>query len=275
MKSEERRRNFFLHRRPQGNVTRGKTAPNRLRRADILLYLYDPFLLSKEQSGRRSLYVDIGYGENPLTTLETRSFFSKLYPYLSYLGVEINPERVAKAEAFKDYNLFFRHGGFNLPLQKDESVNFIRAFNVLRQYSEDEVTPAYDLLSSYLVNGGLLLDGTSNPSGSIWTANLIRKLDAGYAEEALVFSFSFKQPFSPDVFPPYLIKKWIHRMGGTSPIYDFFECYRSSYKKSFLSEQGYRKKFVKTAFYLHEAGYRVSLSKRFLSRGYLVWQYPK
>ena len=41
----------------------------------------------------------------------------------------------------------------------DKQVRLVRAFNVLRQYEEDEVWPAWDVLTARLLPGGLLLDG--------------------------------------------------------------------------------------------------------------------
>jgi len=46
--------------RPQGQITRGKTARNRLRRVDNFLCLYDPALIRQpDPPGQVSWYVDL------------------------------------------------------------------------------------------------------------------------------------------------------------------------------------------------------------------------
>jgi len=272
MKSDLIKRNFLSHKKPQGEITRGKTAPGRLRRTDLLMSLYDPFLFSVN-SIVPGYYVDLGYGHTPLTTIESYHYFSSLNQNLIFLGVEIDPVRVRNAQPFTKERLMFRCGGFNLPVNNSEPVRYIRAFNVLRQYHENDVNDAYEMMASYLSPGGIILDGTSNPSGTIWTANIIRKHKAGYKEEALVFSYSGKEEFSPDIFPPYLIKKWIHKMGDESPVRAFFDQFRFSYKQSLMFPGGSKRKFVKSAFYLKEFS-NVCCRKRFLNRGYLIWWYP-
>lgn len=84
----------------------------------------------------KSLFVDLGYGFDPRTTLESASRLRKSNPNLKILGAEIDKERVEAALPFADEKTFFRLGGFNLPLQSGEHVRLIRAFNVLRQYEE-------------------------------------------------------------------------------------------------------------------------------------------
>ena len=97
----------------------------------------------------------------------------------------------------------FRLGGFNLPLAlsaagRPETVRAIRAFNVLRQYAEDEVAGAYAELARHVLPGGLLVEGTSDPYGRIWVANVMRRTTAADTEaaawqaEALVFSTNFR-----------------------------------------------------------------------------------
>jgi hypothetical protein len=68
-------------------------------------------------------------------------------------------------------------GGFNLPLKVGERVRLIRAFNILRQYEEKDFAPAHERLAQYVLPGGLMIEGTSNPFGSIWCANVVRRTD--------------------------------------------------------------------------------------------------
>jgi len=142
------KRSPYPPKRPEGRPTRGKTASNRLRRVDNFILLYEPSLLTRSEGGfARALFVDLGYGEDARTTLESAARFRRANPGLPILGVEIDPERVRAALPYADNQTSFRLGGFNLPLQEGETVRLIRAFNVLRQYEEDDFLPAYERLA--------------------------------------------------------------------------------------------------------------------------------
>jgi len=90
-----------------GQKTRGKTAPNRLRKTDTFLGVAYPDLV-RHMPG---LYVDLGYGAYPVTSVETLRRLRRLKPDLCVLGVEIDPERVAEAAPFTEPGLEFRLGG--------------------------------------------------------------------------------------------------------------------------------------------------------------------
>ena len=111
--------------------------------------------------------MDLGYGAEPHTALESAARLRKHNPKLKLLGVEIVEERVENAKPYADKLTQFRLGGFNLPLETGEDVRIIRSFNVLRQYKEVEVGPAHALLVSQLLPGGLLIEGTSDPLGRV------------------------------------------------------------------------------------------------------------
>src|ERR1700752_1712494 len=165
-----------ISKEPLGQPTRGKTTSNRLRRVDNFILLYEPSLLTRMDGlFADSMFVDLGYGFDARTTLESAARFRKVNPGLRVLGVEIDKERVEAALPFADEKTFFRLGGFNLPLKDGEHVRLLRVFNVLRQYEEKDFAPAYDRLAHYMRPGGLMVEGTSNPFGSIWVANVVRK----------------------------------------------------------------------------------------------------
>src|SRR5512134_80575 len=165
-----------VSKKPEGQPTRGKTAANRLRRVDNFLLLYAPSLLTRTDGPfARALFVDLGYGFDPRTTLESADRFRRVNPELPILGVEIEKDRVEAALPYADEKTFFRLGGFNLPLKEGERVRLIRAFNVLRQYEEKDFASAYERLAQYVLPGGLMIEGTSTPYGQLWVANLARK----------------------------------------------------------------------------------------------------
>lgn len=275
------------NRRPLGEKTRGKTRENRLRGVDNFLLGYDPLLITRNDGlFRRAFFVDLGYGEDPVTTLESASRLRRLNPELPVLGVEIDPERVTRAQPFATPMTQFRLGGFNLPLQtwpdsgEPEGVRLIRAFNVLRQYEEAAVPTAWAGLGRALVPGGLLVEGTSDPYGRLWTANLLRKPRQGgdsapLVLEALVLAQRLRLDWAPEALQAVLPKNLIHRMRTGEPIHDFIIAWRRAWEETrALGQWGNRQWFVAAAQRLHAMGHDVSLRPRWLNQGWLVWQRP-
>jgi hypothetical protein len=265
-----------------GTETRGKTAPNRLRRVDNFVMMYCRNLIMSDEH----LFVDVGYGHTPMTTVESARRFREHNAQLPVLGIEIDNRRVREAQKFADERTSFRQGGFNLPLQTNpntgrrESVNLIRAFNVLRQYElERECRDSHLLMCHYLNVNGILIEGTSDPFGRTWVANIIRKqADHSLLIEALVFSTNFQDGFDIVSFQEVLPKNFIHRMtGSTEMIFNFFQDWKISYEqvgkamKTVLG-MGVRQQFISTVNYLaDEYGYTILTEKKYLQRGFLVW----
>ncbi|MCS6828734.1 MAG: hypothetical protein NZ553_19145 [Caldilinea sp.] len=270
-------------RRPVGLPTRGKTACNRLRRVDVFLLLYDAHLLRREDGlFTGAWFVDLGYGAEPVTTLESAARFRRINPHLPVMGVEIDPLRVAAAQPFADERTEFRLGGFNLPLRRlqagqSERVRAIRAFNVLRQYKEEDVEPAWSELASAALPGALLIEGTSDPSGSLWVANVLRRECSApcWRPEALVFSTKLRTPFAPEAFQAVLPKNLIHRMQPGEMIYDFLEAWKHAAQVTAHERVwGERRRFVAAGQKVRAYGFCVDVRRRWLARGYLLLQAP-
>jgi hypothetical protein len=260
--------------KPEGQPTRGKTADNRLRRVDNFVLLYEPSLLTRtDDLFAESLFVDLGYGFDARTTLESAVRFRHANPKLKILGVEIDKERVEAALPFADEKTFFRLGGFNLPLQSGERVRLIRAFNVLRQYEEKDFAPAYERLVEYVLPGGLMVEGTSTPYGSVWAANVVRRVEsAQWAFEALVFSTNFHTGFDVEEFQTILPKNYIHRVVKGEPIYDFFEAWKRSAAETVAAKTfGLKQWFMASVESLAQKGFEIDRHKKWLSKGYLIW----
>ena len=263
--------------RPIGHETRGKTARNRLRRVDIFLIRYDPNLLKRQDGEYKSaLYVDIGFGYQPITTVESVIHFRKLNPDLPVLGVEIDPERVSAAQSFQVKKVSFRLGGFNIPLKEHETVRLIRAFNVLRQYSEEAVEKAYHLMIENLLPEGLIIEGTSDPFGRIWAANLIRKKVEGIPDyEGIAFSTNFRWGFDPGLFQTVLPKSLIHHMTEGETIDQFFNDWKNAANTAIGYKQfGLRQWFMETALLLEREEYQIDTRKKLLRSGFLIWKNP-
>jgi hypothetical protein len=268
-----------MHRRisakPLGQPTRGKTSSNRLRRVDNFILLHEPSLLTRTDSlFADAMFLDLGYGFDARTTLESAARFRRVNPNLKILGVEIDKERVEAALPFADDKTFFRLGGFNVPLKASEHVRLIRAFNVLRQYEEKDFIPAYEQLAQSILPDGLMIEGTSTPYGQIWSANLARKLENGkWNMEALVFSTNFRLGFDVEEFQTILPKNLIHHVVSGEEIYDFFEVWKQSAKEtSSMKTYGDRQWFIAAAESLVRKGYMVNVQRKFSSKGYLVWE---
>jgi len=263
-----------IQKRPQGIPTRGKTASNRLRRVDNFILLYEPSLLTRSDGPfADALFVDLGYGFDPRTTLESAARFRTLNPNLKILGVEIDRERVEAALPYADEKTFFRLGGFNLPLLASETVRLVRAFNVLRQYEEKDFASAYERLAGYVLPGGLMIEGTSTPFGQLWAANLARRAaDKAWSMEALVFSTNFRLGFDVTEFQTILPKNLIHHVVPGEPVHDFFDAWkRAAMENTAAGVYGLRQWFIAAAEALARRGYRIDLRSKWLSRGYLIW----
>lgn len=268
-----------------GVETRGKTRENRLRRVDNLIIMYCSYLLMSSED----MFVDVGFGSRPVTTLESCERFRRLNKSLKVVGIEIDKKRARDAEIFNDDQTDFRCGGFNIPLKKSsetgrrETINLIRVFNVFRQYeNESDWRDGIFLLGKYLKPNGVLIEGTSNPSGSFWVANLFRKkADRILNIEALIFSTNFSHEFRIELFQEVLPKNLIHRMTGPNEaIFRFFQHWKISFEQFTESSQnlfrsGIRQKFSSAAHFLAENfHYDIVLEKKYLRRGFLIWKIP-
>ncbi|WIV58960.1 class I SAM-dependent methyltransferase [Amycolatopsis nalaikhensis] len=149
---------------PVGAPTRGTTNPNRLRRVDRWI-ASAPVTSGLLRSAPDPLVVDLGYGASPVTTVELARWVRRVRPDVRVLGLELDPERVAVAQSAASPPLLeFRRGGFELAGARPVLV---RAFNVLRQYAEDEVAGAWALVLASMTPGGLLVEGTCDEIGRL------------------------------------------------------------------------------------------------------------
>ncbi|HPF71209.1 MAG TPA: hypothetical protein PLQ13_11105 [Candidatus Krumholzibacteria bacterium] len=258
-----------------GRITRGKTAPNRLRRFDAFLAQYDPGLLRRRDGAFADApVVDLGYGAEPVTTLQMAECLRRVSPGLPVVGVEIDPGRVARAQPFADALTDFRLGGFDLPVP---AARLVRAFNVLRQYDESEAAPALAHLLARTLPGGLVVDGTSDPWGRVWTASLLRRPpDSGDGElEAFVFGTNFNGGFDPDAFQTRLPKSFIHRVVHGDRVFALVEDWKAACRDTRgTAVWGPRAWFTAAAADLARRGWTVMRPQLWPRRGWLVLRRP-
>ena len=153
---------------PVGNITRGTTNPNRLRRVDRWLAGPQAWRLRPQA---RPLVVDLGYGGFPDHRRRTvRRLASRCARTCTWRGIEIEPDRVRGAKSLETPGPELPLGGFELPVDGRPSV--VRAFNVLRQYEEADVAGIWAGVCSRLAPGGIFVDGTCDEIGrrSTWVA---------------------------------------------------------------------------------------------------------
>lgn len=161
---------------PVGQVTRGTTGTNRLRRVDRWI--------ARHVALRRAadpLVVDLGYGASGVTALELHARLARTRPDVEVLGLEIDPARVDRARRqlaevragrtpfAPDARVSFALGGFEVPAPPGRRPAVIRAMNVLRQYDESEVADAWGRMAGRLAPDGLLAEGTCDELGRIVT----------------------------------------------------------------------------------------------------------
>ncbi|MCA4134470.1 class I SAM-dependent methyltransferase [Arthrobacter sp. M4] len=146
--------------KPVGNITRGTTSPNRMRRLDRWLAGPQSWRL---RAAVDPLVVDLGYGASPATAVELFERLKAVRQDVKVCGVEIEPGRVEAAKPLERPGLSFALGGFEVPVPG--SPVLVRAFNVLRQYNEADVGSIWSLVQSRLSSNGLFIDGTCDEIG--------------------------------------------------------------------------------------------------------------
>jgi hypothetical protein len=90
--------------------------------------------------------------------------------------------------------------------------------------------------------------------------------------EAIVFSTNFRLGFDVEEFQTILPKNLIHRVVKGEPIHDFFEAWKRSAKETAHAKTfGAKQSFTAAAESLAGKGYKISLQRKFLSKGFLLW----
>jgi len=208
----------------EGRPTRGTTGTNRLRRVDRWIAQLPEF-----RGAADPLVVDLGYGANGVTTLELEARLRRARADVEVLGLEIDPDRVARASAqlaatragettfAPDARVSFARGGFEVPIPGGRRPAVIRAFNVLRQYNEEDVAGAWRRMASRLAPGGVLVEGTCDEIGRVCSW-----IDVSPAAEPLRLTLSLRLADleRPGIVAERLPKALIHRNVPGERIHD-------------------------------------------------------
>jgi hypothetical protein len=199
---------------PIGEITRGTTNTNRLRRVDR--FIARTRAVTRTES---PLVVDLGFGASGVTTFELASRLRRSRPGVRVHGLEIDPARVETARAQleevragrtpfpRDLAVTIGLGGFETPTPDGSPADVIRAFNVLRQYDESDVTDAWRRMADRLSPTGALVEGTCDELGRIasWVT-IPRDGDATFS-----LSLRLAELERPSIVAERLPKALIHR----------------------------------------------------------------
>ena len=247
--------------RPAGRITRGTTAPNRLRRFDRW---YTERHGAELRAAAEPLVVYLGYGSAPVTVLELATRLRAVRPDVEVLGVEIDPDRVAAARSLAAPGVSFAHGGFELAPLGGRRPLLVRAFNVLRQYEEDEVEGVWDRVRSALAPGGLVVDGTCDEVGRLasWVV-----LDAD-GPTSLVLAWRLAGLERPSQVAARLPKALIHRNVPGERVHALLQALDLAWDVAApLQALGARQRLVAAAASLLEQGWGLSRDERQWRRG--------
>lgn len=199
------------------------------------------------------LVVDLGYGALPVTAVELFTRLSAVRDDVEVVGVEIDPERVRAALPLERPGLRFVQGGFELPLGGRRPV-VVRAFNVLRQYGEDEYLPHWDRVRSRLAPNGLFIDGTCDEIGrrSTWAA-----VDAD-GPLSLSISMRFGAFDVPSDVAERLPKALIHRNITGERVFEYLRALdRAWLDAAPLGSFGNRQRWLRMCAGMAEAGWPI------------------
>ena len=237
---------------PVGTITRGTTNPNRLRRADRWVV---STLGAQLRAAADPLVVDLGYGASPVTTLELKDRLRSVRPDVRVVGIEIDPARVAAARDLADDGLQFVLGGFELPVPGGGNPVLVRAFNVLRQYAEEEVPAAWATVRERLAPHGLLLDGTCDEVGrrAAWVA--VGREDG---PASLTISLRLAGLAAPSEVAERLPKALIHHNVPGTRVHAWLAALDRAWERSApLSPYGPRQRFAATVRAVRDDGWPV------------------
>jgi hypothetical protein len=234
-----------------GALTRGTTNPNRLRRVDRWLAGPQAHRLRRAED---PLVVDLGYGASGVTTAELRDRLGPVRPDVEVVGIEIDAERVAAAQPLAGPGLVFVRGGFELPVPGGRRPVLVRAFNVLRQYAEDEVPGAWAVMTSRLAPDGLVVEGTCDEVGrrATWVA-----LEAG-GPVSLTVSLRLAGLERPSDVAERLPKALIHHNVPGERVHAFLAALDDAWaRQAPLAALGVRQRWSASVAALRAAGWPV------------------
>nr|WP_281496705.1 class I SAM-dependent methyltransferase [Ornithinimicrobium sp. F0845] len=229
-----------------------------MRRVDRwVVHTYGPLLASSPEP---PVVVDLGYGAHPVTTLELHQRLAAVRPDVQVVGLEIDKERVTAAARHADPpGLTFAVGGFEIPLAGGRSPVVVRALNVLRQYDEEQVLPAWSRVVSRLAPGGALVEGTCDELGRLGSwVDVRRGQDGAPTPRSLTLSWRLAQLDQPSVVAERLPKVLIHRNVPGERVHALMTDLDDAWARAVgHAAYGHRQRFLATVSDLRDRGWPV------------------
>jgi len=249
--------------RPVGAITRGTTNPNRLRRVDNFIAYRCGGLL---REAAEPLVIDLGYGATPVTAVELRGrLATAVRADVAVVGLEIDPVRVAAARPYADPpRLEFGRGGFELAGLRPVVV---RAFNVLRQYREEEVVAAWRQMTA---TGALLVEGTCDELGRVATWAVVEHGEP----RTLTLSARLSDLDHPATFAERLPKALIHHNVDGEPVHELLRAVSRAWETE-ATPFGPRQRWLATCRRLRDDGLAVLDGPARWGRGELTVPWPE
>ncbi|BBH64934.1 hypothetical protein ACTI_16190 [Actinoplanes sp. OR16] len=231
--------------KPVGAITRGTTNPNRLRRVDNFIAYRCSSLLTEAAS---PLVVDLGYGATPVTAVELRNRLAvTVRADVTVVGLEIDPVRVTAAQPYAEPPyLEFRRGGFEMAGLRPQVV---RAFNVLRQYAEEEVAAAWSAMSA---SGAVLIEGTCDELGRIGSWAVVED----GVPSTLTLSARLASLEHPAVFAERLPKALIHHNVPGQAVHELLRALGRAWETE-ATPFGARQRWMSTVRRMRNDGWKV------------------
>ncbi|MGL4743008.1 MAG: class I SAM-dependent methyltransferase [Dermatophilaceae bacterium] len=236
--------------RPLGVVTRGTTAPNRLRRCDR--WITGPEAWRLRRAGPAPVVVDLGFGASPVTVLELSARLRRVRPDVEVVGLDIDPDRVRSARHVERPGVRFAIGGFEVPLPDGRRPVVIRAFNVLRQYDESHVPGAWGACTTRLADDGVFVDGTCDEPGRLaaWVSV------GANGPRRLTLSWRLRGLDRPGVVAERLPKVLIHRNVPGEPVHALLTALDAAWEREAARQNfGTRQRFIAAVTALRDEGW--------------------
>ena len=287
---------------PEGTITRGTTNPNRLRRVDRWLQTWpalrttaDPLvvdlgygasavtpleLMHRLRKARPDVQL-IGLEIDPERVRIARAELAEAHALAlrgpsaavgaasaGVTGARSGVSGVARAaRTVADMErVSFELGGFEVPLPRNRKAIIIRAFNVLRQYDEADVAPAWNRMLTRLQPGGVLVDGTCDEIGRIssWIAVTPETVPSASAEatpggpQTLSIALRLDELEVPSIVAERLPKALIHRNVEGEKIHRYLaDLDRAWQVNAPLRDFGATQRWIATASAMREAGWPI------------------
>jgi hypothetical protein len=159
--------------------------------------LLDRWLVERESAllaRGDGVVVDVGIGTDPWTAIELQRVVR-----VKVIATDIDVDRVLHA---RNQGVDARLGEFTTRIVEPALV--VRAMNVLRGYTEEEIDAGHRALATPLVDGGIVLEGTSDATGAVVTAWLLRRVGGDLVRERLLLLTDFSRGFGPGLFWDHL-----------------------------------------------------------------------